>query len=370
MFVLFALVTILKSSPQPSTLIALTGRLPTSFSTMETYPRYTLGPFWSSELNKDSQLNVFVSDKHFQIELKACNFKKSPALLADYLRFLDRLEPDYLPELEEDFEDPLEELADWALQSFMPIFQQIPPLNQHQKYSLQDCLFPEVFHYSLEADENNLVPIFLDNIGRERLLGALLPESEQVDYSAIPIYRPDEVEVPISMESGALPAVPRKVYINGQQLAFLKSVGAGDVDSTCRELKAYAKMQSTSLAESINTSSLLGIVQILSSGRIVGLLLSYIECNDRTLLCTGKGRQYVSMRRKWLDQITRSIKGLHTCGVVWGDVKPDNVLIDSQDDAYLIDFGGGYTRGWVDQELANTVEGDLQGLQRLSEFLS
>lgn len=37
---------------------------------------------------------------------------------------------------------------------------------------------------------------------------------------------------------------------------------------------------------------------------------------------------------------------------------------------YLIDFRDSYTKGWVDKELANTVEGDLQGLQRLSEFLS
>lgn len=71
--------------------------------------------------------------------------------------------------------------------------------------------------------------------------------------------------------------------------------------------------------------------------------------------------------------ITDQSKILHvvllTCGAVLGDVKPDNVLIDTQDDAYIIDFGGGYTRGWVDKELANTAEGDLQGLQRISEFL-
>ncbi|GKZ31959.1 hypothetical protein AbraIFM66950_000958 [Aspergillus brasiliensis] len=337
---------------------------------METYSRYTLGPLWSSEFSKDSQLNVFVSDKHFQIELEARNFESSPAHLADYLRLLQRLEPDYLPELDEEFEDPLEELADWALRSFKPIFQQIPPLNTCQAYTLHDCLFPENFHYSLVAEEDNLVPVFLDNIGQERLMGALLPEWEQVDYSAIPVYRPDEIEVPISLESGALPAVPRKVYINGQQLAFLKSVGAGDVNSTCRELKAYAEIHSTSLAEAINICRLLGIVQIPSSGRIVGLLLSYIVCDNRTLLCAGNDPQYVSMRRKWLDQITRSIERLHNCGVVWGDVKPGNVLIDLQDDAYLIDFGGGYTRGWVDAEVANTPEGDLQGLQRLSVFLS
>lgn len=144
----------------------------------EAYPHYTLGPFWSSEFNKNSQLNVFISDKHFQIELKACNFKKSPTLLADYLRLLERLEPDYLPDLEDDFEDPLEELADWVLQSFRPLFRQIPPLNQHRNYTLQDCFFPEVFHYSLEADENDLVSIFLDNTGQERLMEALLLKLE------------------------------------------------------------------------------------------------------------------------------------------------------------------------------------------------
>jgi hypothetical protein len=96
---------------------------------MESRPLYSLGPFWSSEHNKDTQLNVFVSDKHFQIELRVSNFENSPTLLAVYLRHVRRLEPDYLPESPDDFEDPLEELADWALESFLPIFQKIPPLD-------------------------------------------------------------------------------------------------------------------------------------------------------------------------------------------------------------------------------------------------
>ena len=61
-----------------------------------------------------------------------------------------------------------------------------------------------------------------------------------------------------------------------------------------------------------------------------------------------KDSQYVSMRRKWLNQITRSIEKIHICGVVWEDSKGDNVLIDSRDDAYFIDFGGGYTKGSLD----------------------
>lgn len=71
---LFALVTILKTSPQPEVPPWLRLRYRQASDLifgMETYPRYTLGPFCSSELNKVSQLNIFISDKHFQIELKA-----------------------------------------------------------------------------------------------------------------------------------------------------------------------------------------------------------------------------------------------------------------------------------------------------------
>jgi serine/threonine protein kinase len=200
-------------------------------------------------------------------------------------------------------------------------------------------------------------------------MGALLPASRQVDYSMFPIYRPDEIQVLVSDGDAALPGVPGKVYIKGLQLSFFKSVHAGDINSTCRELKAYAGIQSATFVEPVYTSKLHGIVQIPASGRIVGLLLSYIESDNRTLLCVGKHPKYTSLRQKWLDQITRSLENLHVHDVTWGDAKPDNVLIDIQDDAYIIDFGGGYTNGWVDKELANTVEGDLQALQRISKFL-
>ncbi|TKW55962.1 hypothetical protein CTA1_5149 [Colletotrichum tanaceti] len=32
-------------------------------------------------------------------------------------------------------------------------------------------------------------------------------------------------------------------------------------------------------------------------------------------------------------------------GIIWGDVKAENVLIDSDDNAWIIDFRGNYTYG-------------------------
>jgi len=59
------------------------------------------------------------------------------------------------------------------------------------------------------------------------------------------------------------------------------------------------------------------------------------------------------------------VKELHRVGAVWGDAKTDNILIDKDSNAWVIDFEGGYTEGWVDEDRAGTKEGDLQGLGKI-----
>jgi len=70
-----------------------------------------------------------------------------------------------------------------------------------------------------------------------------------------------------------------------------------------------------------------------------------------------------------VDQVTSILAQLHKAGIVWGDAKPDNVLIDKNDDAWIIDFGGGYSRGVVEREKSGTLEGDLQGLEKIVEYV-
>ncbi|CDM34543.1 unnamed protein product [Penicillium roqueforti FM164] len=48
-----------------------------------------------------------------------------------------------------------------------------------------------------------------------------------------------------------------------------------------------------------------------------------------------------------------------------GDVKAANILIDINEDVYLIDFRGVYTKGWVEKEKSDSIEGYLQGLQNI-----
>jgi tRNA A-37 threonylcarbamoyl transferase component Bud32 len=76
-----------------------------------------------------------------------------------------------------------------------------------------------------------------------------------------------------------------------------------------------------------------------------------------------------SLKERWSAQVTNTLMTLHEAGVVWGDVKTANVLIDKYSNAWIIDFGGGYTEGWVDREKAGTVDGDLQGLANIMDFI-
>ena len=55
--------------------------------------------------------------------------------------------------------------------------------------------------------------------------------------------------------------------------------------------------------------------------------------------------------------------------MIWGDAKTSNILIDEKDDAWIVDFGGGQTLGWVDYELVGSKDGDLQALKKILEAL-
>ncbi|GES58228.1 hypothetical protein ATEIFO6365_0004037900 [Aspergillus terreus] len=167
-------------------------------------PIYDIDPFRSSVKNKDTQLNVYVSDKHFKIDVFEDELKSSPAILKEYLRQVSRQEPDFIPDEDKEgfYEDTLEEI--------------LPPMDMSRRYTLQDCLFAEELHYRVKAEENELVPVFLGKPDGKvnHLIGAQLTPSN-IDYSMFPFYSPRDVHVAIDEKATSLPAVPRQVFLPG-----------------------------------------------------------------------------------------------------------------------------------------------------------
>lgn len=121
----------------------------------------------------------------------------------------------------------------------------------------------------------------------------------------------------------------------------------------------------------IRAPSLYGYVIHAHSKAIIGLLRRWVSSSARgkTLRDINMAAVALNIRQKWADQVRQTVANLHSVGVVWGDGKPSNVVVDENDNVELIDFAGEWSTGWVDEPLAETVEGDDQAVERIVQFL-
>ncbi|KAI0399834.1 hypothetical protein F4802DRAFT_587586 [Xylaria palmicola] len=181
----------------------------------------------------------------------------------------------------------------------------------------------------------------------------------------------------------------RDIHVRQKLLGdgYIARVSAGGRDMCCKvgdELRADASQRELACLLTTSTSphaaalrvpKLLGLVEAADDGRIIGLLQEYVPCSDTWELSTLQNVESVSSiaqarREKWASQIQETVRLLHQMGVTWGDGKAANVLIHRDtDDVWIIDFGGGWTDGWVSRELSGTVEGDLVAVGKIVEFL-
>ncbi|KAH8756938.1 hypothetical protein BGZ57DRAFT_944677 [Hyaloscypha finlandica] len=288
----------------------------------------------------DSQLDVRRYGKCFCITMAPENFVDSPPIKQQYLDYLATEKSDVTDNgnMAEDYN--LEDFYAWALEPYLLLFESVAPAPKpNLRITIYDFLHPEVFHYSLRAVDGELTPVQSDGRG-----AGIMPLGIQLDNSAFslawPLFLPKEIEICITNPEDAIFVSPRKVLINA-----------------LRELENYKRITESNLDPDIRICSLLGVVKD-DENQLIGLLLTYIDCDFLTLACAAEPDTPASTKQKWVDQVTGTLTQLHEAGIVWGDTKPDNILIDKNDDAWIIDF-----------EKAGTIEGDLQGLEKTVEYV-
>ncbi|KAI8675599.1 Protein kinase domain-containing protein [Fusarium keratoplasticum] len=323
-------------------------------------PEWSVVGFQFSTRNTDSELTVMCNGKRFVLCLAADNLSESPKLKERYLFFL---------RVAEEFEldgFTVEDLWDWAAEPLFPLFRDMPPPDKTHQSTLDDFFNPETFVYTLRAVSDNLVPEKCENQNQDSMFGILLPDELCTPWTSV---KPSEIRVCEEKAIGPPNHTPRKVLLEDDTVAFLKLMHRGDKQFLKTELDAYYKIDKARLDSTTRVSRLHGLVRD-DRGAILGLLLTYIDCKNLTLSCAVKPETPTALREKWAAQLRDIITQLHNAGLVWGDAKPDNVLIDSNKDAWIVDFGGGYTEGWVPKTLAGTVEGDTVAFEKMVEFIS
>lgn len=332
-------------------------------------PRYELETYVTSIHDDDSRFTVRRNGKLFYILVSPSQFIDSPATTEKYLLYLEVLRSG--EEVIGDVYDT--DVYDWVTQPFEPLFAELAPSpDNHAKITvtLEEYLYPTFFLFALDVVDEKLQPRRIE--AEESLYSPSFVWLDGHDLDDLKewtvVYDPARLVLSFDNPEDALFKSPRKVLIDdGETACFFKQCYS--TVQTKNELQAYRKIASADLDPHLKVPRLFGVVTD-GSGFILGLLLTYIDHGGRTL-STSVDPDYpsASTKKRWMDQLEATLAKLHRAGIVWGDVKAENVLVDREDNVWITDFGGGYTEGWVERQMAGTLEGDLAGMAKLREYV-
>ena len=323
----------------------------------------TLPPPWSvieftfSSLDAEAELVVMCNHVRFVVHATENGFASSPKLREKYLFFLT---------VAENYEVDgytVDDFYDWALEPLLPVLCEQTHERKVGTATLHDFLYAPILEYTLEAESDQLVLRPREGNAETRLMfGVSQPDSICQPW---PGYSPSEIQLD---KDAAYDSIPRRVVLPNDTVAFFKLMGRGDKRTLEKELISYDGIRTSQLPSSVRVSRLLGLVRD-EMDTVFGLLLTHIDCEGQTLTCAVESGAPEPLRRQWAAEIAQIIHRLHQNGLVWGDAKPDNVLIDRNQNAWVIDFGGGYSEGWVPKNLARTVKGDLVALAKIVDYI-
>ncbi|OQV10981.1 Protein kinase domain-containing protein [Cladophialophora immunda] len=276
---------------------------------------------------------------------------------------------------DDEYDNIINRVLDIILSAGGPIFTEVAPsptlgLSTQTLYSL---LHPETVHFRFKTEHGKqlLVPIKAS----EAYASSELQPDDNIDSDflingELPVYSSREIYI---LEAFVGRGAVSRVLVDGQEM-LCKAHATGLFDLNLQqELTTLLKIEKSlsTTSRTIQVPRLCGYVEDAERGCIVGLLRQWIppaafggKLGRINITTISRGR-----REKWATQIRETVDQLHEIGVIWGDGKASNIIIDDQDNAWLIDFGGGWTEGWVDKEVADTVEGDEQAVNSIVNFL-
>jgi len=278
---------------------------------------------------------------------------------------------------DDEYDELVDEVLDVILEVGKASFDQVAPSLQTPSPSHKDLhshLYPETLDFRLQTIDGipTVFPIRPDEANSLPEIG---PEagfdSEFQINDRLPQYSSKEIVVLQSFVSGN--SIVSRVQVDGQEM-LCKAYKEGLLNTSLhQELSSLQEVWKTyfNTGVFIRVPKLLGYARHADSGGVIGLLREWIPAGGRgrTLRHIDVSAVPKEMRQRWEAQIRETAYQLHASGLVWGDGKASNVIVDQTDNAWLIDFGGGWTEGWVDESLAGTVEGDDQAVRHIVKFL-
>lgn len=343
---------------------------------MDCSPHYDVALWETHTVEDDCTLVIRTSNgRAFYCQISPSEFHRSPLAKEQYLKCLDLLRSG-----EEDEDFCIEDACDCLSKPFEPLIARLAPAALEQRYdklpTLAQYLFPPHFVCSLTATDENMEAVEAasqDHGWGEPLLSIDRDFLNDIDSWTIS-YHPEDVDICYDSPRDVLIKPPRKVVVgrenSDRDVCYFKrfNVSFGPKHAK-NELIAHRRIAKAQLPSPPETwlCRLHGVVR--EGNKLAGMLFHWIDSKG-VLSKARAGQSSPQQRKLWAAQIGGTLEKLHGQGIIWGDAKADNILIDAQNNAWMIDFGGSYTVGWVDEDKAGTVEGDMQGFEKIMDVIS
>lgn len=333
----------------------------------------------TSDQDDDCLITVRYAEAIFYLRWSPQDLDSAPELLQDYLAHLEELKN----------EDDDHSSSDRLILPFEALMDQLAPASKQGPSSLHDYLYPQWFllKATVNADRRTILPVHIKEEDSPFCQPGLALYSKQIgsldlDKWVPRLFSSHEIELPADAEKHPLLHRPTKVITKESQTEyFFKGLGPG-FEGTINELVALRTIDEAAecgtLASDARFCRLYGLV-VDTVGprrfdkRVVGMLLNYIKPKRPGILGTLQYVAYEEHSRKnlhrWANDLNGILGALHRAGCIWGDAKPENVLVDHNDNVWIVDFGGGYTPGWVDEEQQGTQRGDLAAMEKIRQWL-
>ncbi|KAJ3498978.1 hypothetical protein NLG97_g705 [Lecanicillium saksenae] len=352
---------------------------------------YRICSYSLSNPHEDSawfSLGLRLHGKEFSITVLESQFRNSPNRLREFLKYHAYLtshedtsegEDDACTAESNDVgggqDMTIDDCFAWAVQPFIVLFNEIAPKpSPTLEITLDDYFNYDSYCCHLRATYDSLEPGPVELL---ETIPSFIPEEyetessnqENPEVSALfPTFPLSVIEIVSDRPEDKFDEEPRLVRVQGSEY-FFKSFEALGEDIGRSEIRKYEEMAKANLSPESHISRLFGIAQD-DQGKVVGIMLHRIHHENTTLEDVILTTTPESTRKRWRDQIRQSLEALHAAGIAWGDARAGNVIVDVQGDAWITNFAGGYTKGWVDKDRTGAIASDIQGFSRIEELLT
>ncbi|KAF9767661.1 hypothetical protein IL306_015138 [Fusarium sp. DS 682] len=292
--------------------------------------------------------------------------------------FIDRYSEAFEADEIEECETVSDEILDAVVEVGKDTFDRLAPppaTGTSLSQDLYTLLFPKKYSFSFQTLNGKAEVVCKDDYptGSPVLLGRTgQPFHLNTDKDCnLPTFSAKDIHVAENLLNAGYIA---RVTVDGKEMCSKAGDSKGE-DAAQRELGCLWKVTKSPHASALRVPKLLGLITMPDNGKIIGFLEEYIPVSENWELSTLGSIDHVSTidenrRKKWASQVKDTIRLLHQMDITWGDGKASNVLIHREtDDAWVIDFGGGWTEGWVDEDLSGTVAGDEIAVKKIFEYL-